>query len=412
MQNFHFTTASAQSNGIIQIYSKHLGCLRKATLCIWLLFRIGVHCMAQNCTSTYTIQSVNCNGSSYSVNLTIQASGQAINGLTYTDYYSSVGSLNRVYTGDYSCYCILVFPTPTYCYSDGQTNCCGDIPVLHGGPCNGTEDIEFTLTGVPSGQAAALTFTYQYYNSTIGYVESCYSTLNLPAFYCASPGSCSGNPLNYPWLQTVIAAINCQNCQVNIYKRTYLGQDVFEVRRPVGCANAGGDIYNCSGQFLFTYSTTQNTQQIPYLQGQTLVWSCANQCTTPPTASISGSTTVCAGTSATLTASATNGLSPYTYSWSTGSSNPVITVTPGATTTYTVTVTDAMACTATATRTLTVLPNILLSNSVNTTGLTGSFPYFRRTASNERIQLCFCHHGLTGQPQRDGLVDYSTVYAQ
>ena len=334
---------------------------------------MGASGMAQNCTSSYNIQSVNCNGSTYDINLTIRATGQATNSITYYDYYSTVGNLNRLYTGDYSCFCILIFPMPTYCYSDGVTNCCSDIPSLHDGPCNGTENIEFTLTGVPSGQAATLELTFQYYNSAIGDFEFCYSTLTLPAFYCFSPSTCTGNPLNYAWLQNIISGINCQNCQVGIYKRKYLGQDVFEVRRPAGCANAGGDIYNCSGQFLFTYSTTQNTQQIPYLQGQTLVWSCAaNQCASPPTVSIAGPATACAGTPAILTASATGGQAPYSYSWSTGSTNAAISVTPAVTTTYTVTVTDAMACTATASRAVTVLPAISLNN-INYTGLAGSF---------------------------------------
>lgn len=52
--------------------------------------------------------------------------------------------------------------------------------------------------------------------------------------------------------------------------------------------------------------------------------------------------TICAGSSATLSASATGGTAPYTYSWSTGATTQNITVSPASNANYTVTVTDAM----------------------------------------------------------------------
>ncbi|MBK9720932.1 MAG: T9SS type A sorting domain-containing protein [Saprospiraceae bacterium] len=69
-----------------------------------------------------------------------------------------------------------------------------------------------------------------------------------------------------------------------------------------------------------------------------------------PSASITpASVTICSGLSTTLTASGGG-----TYLWDNLSTNPVRTVTPGATTTYTVTVTAANGCTATATATVNV----------------------------------------------------------
>lgn len=71
-----------------------------------------------------------------------------------------------------------------------------------------------------------------------------------------------------------------------------------------------------------------------------------------PTVAITPATvTVCAGTSATLTASGGG-----TYAWNTGSTIDSIVVTPTVTTTYTVTVTSANGCTATANRTVNVNP--------------------------------------------------------
>lgn len=68
---------------------------------------------------------------------------------------------------------------------------------------------------------------------------------------------------------------------------------------------------------------------------------------TTPTVSISGSLSICDGTSTTLTAHGANGLAEYTYRWSNGATSAEI-VTPNlyAQTPYTVTVTDANNCTA------------------------------------------------------------------
>lgn len=65
----------------------------------------------------------------------------------------------------------------------------------------------------------------------------------------------------------------------------------------------------------------------------------------PVVISIAGqSDTICIGQSATLTAAASGGTSPYNYSWSTGSSSPSIFVSPTVTTTYTVTARDGKNC--------------------------------------------------------------------
>ncbi len=59
--------------------------------------------------------------------------------------------------------------------------------------------------------------------------------------------------------------------------------------------------------------------------------------------------------SITLTANASGGTPPYSYTWSTGSHASSITVSPTVTTTYTVTVTDANGCTGTASKTIFVV---------------------------------------------------------
>ncbi|MFH2143462.1 MAG: T9SS type A sorting domain-containing protein [Bacteroidota bacterium] len=72
---------------------------------------------------------------------------------------------------------------------------------------------------------------------------------------------------------------------------------------------------------------------------------------TIPTASITGTTTICAGNSTTLTASGGD-----TYYWSTGSTNISIIISPATTTTYTVTATNTAGCYDTESSIVTVNP--------------------------------------------------------
>jgi uncharacterized repeat protein (TIGR01451 family) len=74
---------------------------------------------------------------------------------------------------------------------------------------------------------------------------------------------------------------------------------------------------------------------------------------TPPTATITGPTSVCAGGSVTLDA----GPGFTSYNWSTGATTQQILVTPGTTTIYSVTVTDGNTCQGSDSHTVTVTSN-------------------------------------------------------
>src|SRR4029077_5761158 len=80
-------------------------------------------------------------------------------------------------------------------------------------------------------------------------------------------------------------------------------------------------------------------------------------------------TVLCAGQSTTLTASASGGTGPYTYTWNATTTIATHTVNPAVTTTYTLQVTDANGCTAApvlVTVRVNALPNVLfMSDSLN-----------------------------------------------
>jgi gliding motility-associated-like protein len=87
----------------------------------------------------------------------------------------------------------------------------------------------------------------------------------------------------------------------------------------------------------------------------------------PPIASINGSTTICSGYPATLSASGGNNNVPYSYLWNTGSQATSITVNPTTTSTYTVTISLGSACKDTATATLYTVPSPTATITGNTT---------------------------------------------
>ncbi len=128
-----------------------------------------------------------------------------------------------------------------------------------------------------------------------------------------------------------------------------------------------------SGGTGYTWSTTETTTSISVSPGITTTYSvtgtdgtCSNSATfqvivnTMPLATISGPSSVCAGETATLTASGGSG--SYTYSWSTSATTASVDVSPATLTTYYVTV-SAGTCSDSASHTLTVnsLPSIGIS---------------------------------------------------
>lgn len=135
----------------------------------------------------------------------------------------------------------------------------------------------------------------------------------------------------------------------------------------INCLSPNGSaIANPSGgtsPYIYVWSNGQTTQQLNNLQAgnYSVTITDANGCTTTstisvagptlPTISISGNTTLCQGDQATLTASG-----GIVYSWSAGTTNNPITVSPSSTSTYTVVGADASGCTNTSVISVTVSP--------------------------------------------------------
>lgn len=133
--------------------------------------------------------------------------------------------------------------------------------------------------------------------------------------------------------------------------------------QPINFSASGGVSYIWSGPSGFT--SNQQNPTIPNANAShngtyTVTVTSSNGCTNTanvqvtvknnPSASISGTQTICAGQSSTFTSSAAS-----SYTWSTGSTLQSINISTAGT--YTVTITGANGCTATATRTLTVNSN-------------------------------------------------------
>jgi gliding motility-associated-like protein len=156
----------------------------------------------------------------------------------------------------------------------------------------------------------------------------------------------------------------------------------FSVTPPTCSGQANGQIaVNLSGgnlpfSFTWTPGITQHTQTVTGIGAGTYsVFVLDNNgCTTSGTVSVTQpsplslsaptNATICAGSSASLSVSASGGGSPYTYIWNPGNlSGSTVTVNPTSGTQYTCTVTDANGCTQSRTANVEVRP--LLSASVS-----------------------------------------------
>ncbi len=131
-----------------------------------------------------------------------------------------------------------------------------------------------------------------------------------------------------------------------------------------------GTNFNASVAGMGTFTLTYSYSDANGCSGST-----TNQITVhqPPIANAGIDQTIEIGNSATLSAIATGGSSPYSYSWGIGLNTQSIIVTPTSTTTYSVTVTDAFACAGTdeVVVNVTPLPSVLTTTAPTNTACPG-----------------------------------------
>ncbi len=148
------------------------------------------------------------------------------------------------------------------------------------------------------------------------------------------------------------------------------------------CAGGSATLSVSTEDATYLWSTNQNTKSItvsPTADATYSVTVTKNGCTatvsqtvkvnTKPTISFTGGTTICQGSTASITAAAMGGSAPYTYAWNDPASttSATLNVAPTATTDYTVTVTDANGCTSEKTVTIVVESEIAPTISGPTT---------------------------------------------
>jgi hypothetical protein len=181
-------------------------------------------------------------------------------------------------------------------------------------------------------------------------------------------------------LVTVTDANNCNSiCGVNMQQPVLLAVNYTQTNvSTTGGSNGAIDVTVSGGSQPFTYLwndgvTTQDRNNLiadTYILTVTDVKQCTKTIsviiTQPnPTviASASGTNPTCAGnTNGTITSSATGGSIPYTYLWSTGSTNQTVVNVPAGT--YTITVTDNGGSTSTAIVTLSDPPVLQLNATI------------------------------------------------
>ncbi len=120
-----------------------------------------------------------------------------------------------------------------------------------------------------------------------------------------------------------------------------------------------GTTYNASGTYTYAFTNGSGCLQVDTLR---------LNIHSNPSVTINGNSSICNGSSTTLTASGAN-----TYSWNTGVSGASISVHPTSTATYTVTGTNSYGCTATATFTVNVTsPTLAIVSTSDVSSITTS----------------------------------------
>ena len=309
---------------------------------------------------------------------------------------------------------ISVSPKPTANAGVNQTTCAGSSATLTGTGSGGTTPYTYAWTGGASSSSTVVSpVTTTTYTLTVTDNKGCSGTsqaivsvnpkptANAGANQTVCAGSSAtltgtGNggtaPYTYAWTggaitsSTVVSpgATTTYTLTVTDNKGCSGTNQVVVSVNPKPTANAGVNQMICTGSSA-TLTGTGSGGTAPYTYAWTGGASSSSTTVSPgttttytltvtdnngcngtshvvvsvnpqPIANAGANQTICAGSSATLTGTASGGTTPYSYVWTGGASSSSTAVSPGATTTYTLTVTDNKGCSGTSQVVVTVNP--------------------------------------------------------
>ncbi len=308
---------------------------------------------AQGCTGTatrvITVNSLPTVGITTSVNPVCAGSSTTLTGTGAVSYVWNPGALSGT--------SVVVSPVSATTYTVIGTNANG---------CTNTSTVTIGIASLPSVSitpAAAITLCAG---------QSTALTGNGGLTYSWNPGGLTGTVVNVSPLATTtytVVGTNANGCNSSSTKLVTVNPlpSVGTTVTPASASICAGSSATITGTGANTY-----TWQPGALSGASIIVTLANTYTVTGTNTSTGctktatrtitvnslptvgttvtSSTICAGTSTTLT-----GTGASTYTWNPGAlSGTSVNVSPAITTTYTVTGTNAAGCTATSTRTITV----------------------------------------------------------
>jgi sugar lactone lactonase YvrE len=237
-------------------------------------------------------------------------------------------------------------------------------PITCFGMCNGS------ITSSISGGIAPYTFTSSPTTNLCAGIYTVYATDNI--------GCNTTNTV----LVTQPSALNITAVNINSVTCNSICNGSYSINATGGTAGysyspAINSTNLCAGVYNFTVTDANLCTSISSVT--------INQPAPLTTTVNTTNSVICSGNSSTLSASISGGTGPMSYSWSTGSTNPYIIVTPTTTTTFSVDINDGNSCTTSSQITITVnlLPPV--------------------TATTSSVSIC---DGATGCLSGTGAVNY------
>jgi hypothetical protein len=326
-------------------------------------------------TTTYTVTATNSNGCSASVSQAVTVNPAPIPNISGTNSICSGASTTLTASGGNSYVwstgatsaSITVSPTQTTTYAVTATGSNG---------CTASTNQTVTVSPAPNPVIAG--------TNTICSGNSTTLTASGGTSYVWSTGATSASITVSPTQTTTytVTVTNGNGCNASASQTVTVSPSPSPSITGVNSICLGANTtLTASGGNSYVWSNGSTSSSITVAPGQTATYTVtafngngcsatASQTVTvsnPPSINIAGITSICQGSTTTLTA--TGGVS---YTWNTGATTNAITVSPNQTTNYTVTVDNGSGCSSASSVTVTVVPGPVLSISGTNTLCSGN----------------------------------------